>query len=124
LYIYEDYESSYEILLEKAKLPSLFVKRQRNMALETFKILNDLAPPVLKDLVVKKETRYNFRYSNILHVPSINTTTYGKRSFRYAAPVLWNSLPEHVRSITNFSHFKNQILNWDGGDCKCSACGS
>ena len=60
------------------------------------KILYELSP-VLKDLVVKKKTNYNFRYSNILQIPSVKTTLYGKRSFRYAAPVLWNSLPEHFR---------------------------
>ena len=41
------------------------------MAKETFKILNELAPPVLSDLLVKKETRYNFRYLNILQVPQV-----------------------------------------------------
>ena len=32
------------------------------MALETFKILNGLAPPVLSNLVQKQDHKYNFRY--------------------------------------------------------------
>jgi hypothetical protein len=35
----------------KAKIPSHHVRRTRAMALETFKILHDLAPPVLSDLI-------------------------------------------------------------------------
>lgn len=34
-------------------------------------IQNFLPPPLLQDIVVKKEAKYNFRYSNILLVPSI-----------------------------------------------------
>ena len=31
---------------------------------------------------------YNFRYNNILQVPQVRTTKYGKNSFKYAAAVL------------------------------------
>ena len=92
------------------------------MAIETFKILYNLAPPVLSDLLQRKEQTYNFRYSNLLQVPRVNTTTFGKRSFRYAAPVLWNSLPESYRNITNFNQFKSQISYWNGKECTCLAC--
>ena len=40
----------------------------RNMAMETFKILNEL------DLLVKQETRYNFKHWNILQVPEVDKT--------------------------------------------------
>ena len=49
------------------------------MALECFKILNKLSPPCLNDLVVLKNSKYSFRYSNI--VARVITTTYGKNSF-------------------------------------------
>jgi hypothetical protein len=62
------------------------------MAIETFKIINCIAPPVLDNKLQKRDSRYNFRYSNILQVPQVRTTSYGKKSFSYAAPVLWNSL--------------------------------
>jgi hypothetical protein len=65
-FIYEDYESTYDELLEKAKVPSLKVRRMRTMAIECFKILNKLSPSCLHDLVVFKDCKYNFRYSNIV----------------------------------------------------------
>jgi hypothetical protein len=49
--VYEDYNSSYEELLQKAKVPSLQIRRMRTMALETYKIINKLAPVCLHDLV-------------------------------------------------------------------------
>ena len=65
-FIYEDYGSTYDELLEKAKVPSLKVRRMRTMAIECFKILNKLSPSCLHDLVVFKDCKYNFRYSNIV----------------------------------------------------------
>ena len=73
-FVYEDYNSTYEELLTKANLPALYIRRMINMAMEIFKILNELAPPVLSDRLVKEETRYNFRYSNILQVPQVKST--------------------------------------------------
>ncbi|EDO47775.1 predicted protein, partial [Nematostella vectensis] len=46
---------------------------------------------------------YNLRStnSNILERSSIRTgKTTGDRAFQVAAPVVWNSLPQHVRAAT------------------------
>jgi hypothetical protein len=39
-FIYEDYNSSYEDLLQKYKLPSLKIRRIRTIAIKTFKIIH------------------------------------------------------------------------------------
>ena len=77
------------------------------MAIECFKILNKLSPFCLHDLVVFKDCKYNFRYSN---------------SFKYAAAVLWNDLPDDFRKNSNFNQFKNILKSWNGNVCKCSVC--
>lgn len=81
------------------------------MAIETFKIIND-----------KRDLNLNFRYTNILQILQVRITTYCKNSFRYAAPSLWNSLPERFRQWSNFSQFKSLILLWNGKICKCKRC--
>ena len=52
--VYSNHTASYESLLNKARLPSLEVGRQMNIAIQTFKILNDLAPPYLLELIEKR----------------------------------------------------------------------
>jgi hypothetical protein len=44
------------------------------MALETFKILNGLAPTVLSNLVQKQDHKYNFRYTNLLQIPQVKSS--------------------------------------------------
>jgi hypothetical protein len=121
-FVYQDYEESYENLLIKAKMPTQHIRRIRTMARETFKILNGLAPPVLSNLVQKQDHKYNFRYTNLLQIPQVKSSRYGKSSFMYAAPVLWNSLPDNYRSCSNFNEFKNLISFWNGKSCTCIAC--
>jgi hypothetical protein len=92
------------------------------MALETYKIVNKLAPVCLHDLLNVKNSKYAFRYSNILDVSQVRTTRYGKKSFMFAAATLWNDHSNHFRTENSFNHFKSLIQSWNGSVCRCSAC--
>ena len=52
-FVYEDFDSSYEDLLQKTGLPSLHIRRMRLIAIEVLKILNEVCPTVLANLVQK-----------------------------------------------------------------------
>jgi len=123
-FIYEDYDSSYEDLLQKSKLPSLKIRRIRTIAIETFKIIHRKSPQYLHDLIDIKARSYNFRSKNTAAVPRVRTTRYGLKSFRYNAAQIWNELPNHCRQESSFDQFRNIIQTWDpiGGSCRCSAC--
>ena len=85
-FVYDDFKSTYEELLSKANIPFLHIKRIRIMAVETFRIVNNMSPRVLSDL--RDFSTYNFRYQNVLQVPQVRITKYGKKSFIFAAAVL------------------------------------
>ena len=122
-FVYDDFKSTYEELLNKSNIPFLHIKRIRTMAVDTFRILNNMSPPVLSDLVrIWDCSSYNFRYQNVLQVPQVRTTKYGKKSFRLAAAVLWNSFPDNFRQVSSFNQFKALIYDWSGKDCKCNLC--
>ena len=121
-FIYDDFLTSYEEFLVKSKLPSLKLRRIRTMALESFKIINKDCPVILHDLLTVKHNHYNFRYHKTVEVPHARTTRFGLQSFRHKAAATWNSLPDDVRCMSSFNQFKSFISNWDGPQCKCSAC--
>ena len=122
-FIYDDYRSTYEHLLEQSKLPSLKTRRMRKIALETFKIINKMSPLFLQDLIKIKNHSYNFRYTNTAEVPRPRTTRYGIKSFRYEAAKLWNSLPNETRNDMSYNQFSRYIQNWCGElNCSCSSC--
>ena len=121
-FIYRDYDSSYESLLLKSQLPSLKVRRLRAIALEAFKILNNLSPVYLNDLLTFKNLSYSFRYTKTVEIPQVRTNRYGTRSFRSSPAKMCNNLPQHFREITSYNVFKNQVNSWSGEACVCSFC--
>ena len=46
--------------------------------------------------------------ANLLTVPSCNLS-FGSRSFRVAAPTVWNSLPQYVRASTPVTLFRRNL---------------
>ena len=92
------------------------------MASEVYKIVNDIAPAYIKDLVNIKKSNYNFRRENQASLPTVKSTRYGLRSFRYEAARIWNCLPNNVRLAESFSQFKRLLHAWDGDICGCPSC--
>ena len=42
-------------------------------------------------------------------MPGFKLNSYGRRAFSVAAPLLWNSLPQHVRDAESLDIFKRQL---------------
>ena len=57
-FVNDDYSSSSESLLENVTVPTLQVRRIRTMAFETSKILHNLAPVCLQNLLHTKNSKY------------------------------------------------------------------
>ena len=122
--VFNDFESSYETLLKRVNMPSLHVSRIRLIATESFKILHKMTPLYLQDLLSYKNSAYTFRYDNLVDVPRVRTTKYGKSTFRYEAAQVWNSLPNELRKVEDFREFRRLVDTWSGAACKCSLCKS
>ena len=73
-----------------------------------FKTLHHKQPSYLAELLTSRhDTSHNTRSSdspNFLSVPKINSER-GRRSFLYAAPTIWNSLPDSLRASASVSSF-------------------
>ena len=125
-FIYQDYNSSYDALLNKSQLPSHGVRRLRAIALEAFKFLNNQTPVYLSVILTFKSHSYSFRFTNTIEVPQVRTNKYGVKSFRSTAAKMWNSLPQQFREIITVESFRSQISTWSGaegaGVCTCSFC--
>ena len=117
--VFNDFDSSYETLLERVNMPTLHISRIRLIAVETFKILHKMSPVYLQDLLsfiyyIIYYTICSFRYDNLVDVPRVRTTKYGKSSFCYEVAGVWNSLPNDLRKVEDFKEFKRLVNTWSG----------
>ncbi len=101
-FVYEDYESMYDILLKKGNHDMLYIGRLRNMTTEIFKALHGSTPIyIIRDLFEEKDKIHNLHSTVSLKQPKCNTVTYGLNSFRYKGAKIWNDLPNKIKnSIT------------------------
>ena len=79
------------------------------MAGEVFKLLHQMSPEYIQDLVNFKESNYHFRKENQAQVSRVNSTKYGLRTFRYEASRIWNSLPKEISAAESYSQFQRML---------------
>ena len=82
--------------------------------LYTFKALHNLAPVYLTELVEPYQPTRCLRSQSqsLLRVPKTKTTTYGRRSFSAASPVLWNKLPDNLKHMDSLYSFKRGLKTY------------
>ena len=104
-------------------MPTFHVSRIILIATDFFfKILHLMTPVYLQDVISYKNSAYSFRYDNLVDVPRVRITKYGKSTFRYEAAGVWN--PNEVRKVEDFREFRRLADPWSGSACKCSMCKS
>ena len=116
--ILDDNASTYEVLLESLDLVNLRKRRFLDMWVLVHKSFR-AAAPVYMYISVLFTPRTNIdglRGINKLHLPRVNTTSYGKNSFKFLAPKLWNMLNDDLRTTTNtgtnITYFRNNCLDF------------
>ena len=101
-------------LLQQLHWLPIRLRIEFKILLITFKVLQGLAPKYLIDLIsVLPPSRYDLRGNNkgiILCTPKrLTKVTMGDQSSMVAAPRLWNSLPESIRSASTTNEFKQKL---------------
>jgi hypothetical protein len=73
--------------------------------------LNGSAPHYINNMLKPYTPSANLRSSSkgLLTIPSVKLVNYGERSFSYAAPKLWNALPEYIRKSETLPIFKTRL---------------
>ena len=99
----------------KNKLHWLPVKEriQYKTLLFTYQALQGTAPTYLQDMISLHQNEHSMSLrctsSMRLTVPRTKMITYGDRTFAYAAPKLWNCLPDSVKNSKSLEQFKSVL---------------
>ena len=122
-FLYEDYVSLYELLLE-ARQGSMKGNRLRCFYIELYRLVNNINTMYMNDVFKLKKIRKAIRsnYKHNLDVPTINQFSFGDKSLRCYGPKIWNPLPFHIKSSEKLEEFNEIIKKWNGLSCKCKVC--
>ena len=92
-----------------------------------FNSISGTAPQYLSDLLQPCTPARQLRSASDTRTfvtPSVNTKTFGERSFSYAGPSVWNSLPQTLRHSDSTSSFKDALKTHLFNNCFSQPCPS
>ena len=117
--VYNDYTSTFDELLIKNKSVRIHHRNIQLVAVEMYKVKNDLCPELMKCLFEKNP---NPRGGHTFIIPCVKTEFMGKLSLSYFGPVVWETmLPEEYKEILTLAKFKESIKLWVP-NCNCRLC--
>lgn len=108
----------YSDLLDLHGKCSVKIKSLRLLATEIFKTLNNLNPCYMKEIFETNSNRTSERFKYNIKSQSFKHVRHGKKSLRVLGPMLWNLLPNNLKSLSSLHEFKSQIQTF--GNKKCS----
>ena len=120
--VYDDNNLTFEELLELDKSVTIHHRNLQRLAVEMFKIKNNLSPPPVRDIFTESNNRYELRSNRCWETSNTRTTLYGTETIRYRGPKTWEMLPQDLKEAKTLPEFKRKISSWKPTNCTCRLC--
>ena len=89
---------------------------------EVYKCINKINPEFMWDYFNTKEIPYSLRNGHLLEILSIRTKKYGINTLLFRGSLLWNTIPNEMKSVLSVAIFKHRISSWSGKLRNCASC--
>ena len=110
-------------MLEKDGSASIQKPNLRFLACEMFKLKRDMAPELIKELILpNRQRRYDLRNSPDSAVPIVKSVHKGLESLSCLGPKIRELLPLEIKETETFSQFKAKIKKWNPQNCPSCHC--
>ena len=102
-----------------------FIIRHRNiqnLAIELFKIKENLSNEIMSSIFPSRLIKYNLRTQSDLCRNTVNSSKYGLNSMRFFAIRVCQMVPMEMKNLKSLEDFKNKIRKWELDGCDCKLC--
>ena len=117
--LYKDDISSFNELLQKDNSVTVHTRNIQLLAVEMYKVKNDLSPNYIIEMFPKSNSSYNLRNTSDFKRPLVNTVFRGTETLSNIGPQIWELLPLYIKTLLLF---KEKVKQWKPVNCPCRLC--
>ena len=92
------------------------------LAIEMFKIKNNMAPEFLNEIFQNRALLYNLRTNSNFSSRQVHSVYHGTESLSFLGPKIWELVPEDTKQSESLKIFKNKIKKWVPSRFPCRLC--
>ena len=120
--IYEDYDATFEELLEIDGSFSVHHFNIQTLLIEIYKFCNGLSIQIFRDLFQIRNNRYCLRSNSYLQRTNVQSVYNGENSLSNYAPKMWDLVPMEIKNSASLEIFIRKIRHWKPQCCPCRLC--
>ena len=120
--VYDDENHTFQELLDLDDSVTIHHRNIQKLAIEMFKIKNNLSPPLMKKIFKVNTNTYDLRNKRCWEPTNVRTVHYGTETVSYRGPKTWDMVPQIIKDSVSLADFKNKIKAWKPHDCTCRLC--
>ena len=117
--VYNEYNKSYQELLQLNNIVSIHQTHLQYLALEVFKSLMHLNPEIMWSYFNEKPTTYDLRKGTKVFLPPVKSFRLGLNFVHFRGSILWNNLPSLIKNSQTINEFKVKLKNLGNINCTC-----
>ena len=92
--VYKDNKCSFQQLLDKDKSFSIHERNLQKLAIEMFKVRNNISPSFTKLIFPHSQNPYNLRNESYFQTDNVRSVHYGTETLSFRGPKTWTLIPE------------------------------
>ena len=119
---YCDEKSTFNELLTKDNSLTIHERNIKNLAIEMFKIKNNLSPSFLKEIFPESSNLVNLRRKPAFQTFNVKSVYKGTETISFRGPQIWLALPNNIIESQTLAEFKLKLKTWKPKGCMCRIC--
>ena len=108
--VYNEYNKSYQELLQLNNIVSIHQRHLQYLALEVFKFLMHLNLKFMGYYFNEKPITYDLRKGTKVFLPPVKSFRLGLNSVHFRESIIWNNLPSSIKNSQTINEFKVNLV--------------